>query len=162
MTLDPAQTASLRTSLRQARMIWFALCFGAPLLLYGFASGILPLGRAAFRVGFAAVPWRHPLVYGILILSGLTLVAAGILPEWLSRRWQPKDPSIFHRLRLRHLITCLFLLTVPLEGFLLDALLGPDVASLSLALMVVPVVAGCMLYPNEHDWRYRFELSQAH
>ena len=50
------------------------------------------------------------------------------------------------------LFTCVFLDPIEACGLAL----GPQLASLALALMLVPVVAGCIIFPNGSDWRLRF------
>ncbi len=142
-----------------ARIIWISLCFGTPLIilfLYNFL--ILHGGAGGFLSGFGMVPWKSPLVYGLLSLSGLTLVASAILPELLLKQFKFKEPSVFVRLRVRHLLTCLFLESIAVYGLVLGFTFGPGLASLSLGLILVPMVAGCVIFPTEHDWRYRFSL----
>ena len=159
--MTPEQIASMRSNLLQARLIWISLCFVAPVLfLIGYDAIILNGARAAFLAGFADVPWTAPVVWLSLTVAAIILVAAAILPERLSARVLFRDKSVFHLLKLRHFITCLFLLAVPCLGFMLGSILGPAVASLSLLLTGVPMLAGCALFPNANDWRYRFKLAQ--
>ena len=163
MTLDPEQKLSMQKSLQVARIIWFTFCFAVPLLLLlGYGLLVLHGHPAAFLAGFSGVPWKDPIVYGFIIVAVATLAVAAIFPERLSTLWKFKDTSIFYRLRIRHLWTCALLETIPFYGLALGLLLGPGLASLALAFLVVPMVAGCMIYPNENDWRYRFKLAHEH
>ena len=163
MPMTPVQVASMKTSMLRARMLWLALCFGMPAaLLVGFTFRVLGGHPSPFLAGFGEVPWTNPIVFGLVLLALVSVLAAAVLPESLSRQFKFKDPSIFFRLLVRHFLTCIFLETVAIYGVVLGCLLDPRSASLTLALLLVPMLVGCVIFPNENDWRYRFELENEH
>jgi len=92
--------------------------------------------------------------------SALVLASAAVLPERLANAGRLRPASIFIRLRNRHTFTCLFLDLISASGLILGLALGPQSASLARALMLLPMVAGCIIFPNRSDWRYRFAQEQ--
>ena len=151
----------MKKTMLYARSIWLALCFGTPaVLLFAFNVQVLQGHPASFLTGFASIPWRNPLVLGMLTLSVATLIALALLPERLSNLDRFKASPIFSRLLIRHVLTCGLLESIAIYGFLLGFVLDATLASLSLVLMLVPMGVGCIIFPNEHDWRYRFSLEQ--
>jgi len=108
------------------------------------------------------VPWKNSIIFLILLMSLITAIATVILPEIFSKNIKFKYRSIFNRLIVRHSITCSFIDLFAIYGLVLGNTLGPNLASLSLVFMSVPMIVGCIIFPNQNDWRYLFELEHEH
>jgi len=163
MPLNPDQEEFMQKSLLIARLIWLFLCFVAPLtiiIIYYFQ--VLHGDVAGFLTGFGMVPWKNSIIFLILLMSLITAIATVILPEIFSKNIKFKYRSIFNRLIVRHSITCSFIDLFAIYGLVLGNTLGPNLASLSLVFMSVPMIVGCIIFPNQNDWRYLFELEHEH
>ena len=157
--MTPVQEKTFNDAILAARVTWFVLCFLVPLGLAGVhLFQVLHGSPGAYFAGFGGVRWWHPSVFIPVLASVLVLASAAVLPEHLACAGQRRERSIFVRLRNRHTFTCVFLDAIAACGLVLGLVLGPQLASLALALMLVPVVAGCIIFPNGSDWRFRFAL----
>jgi len=159
MPMTPEQLTAMKSSMLYARLLWLSFCFVTPLaLLLAFSTIVLQGHPSAFLAGFAGVPWKDPIVFGLLLVAVACLIGAGLLPERITGAERFRKASLFSRLLVRHLFTCAFLETIAICGFALGALRPSETASLALALMAAPMLVGCIIFPNENDWRFRFQL----
>jgi hypothetical protein len=155
MDMTPVQEKTFKDTILAARVMWLILCLLVPLGLIAVHVNLVPHGSpGAFFTGFGGLSWRQPAVFIPVLASALVLASAGVLPEHLANAGRLREASPFVRLRNRHIVTCIFLDAIAAMGLVL----GPQVASLALSLMLVPMVAGCIIFPNSSDWRYRFAL----
>jgi hypothetical protein len=151
--MTPVQEKTFKDELLAARFTWFVLCFLVPLGLMAVHFHQVPHGSpGAFFAGLGGLRWQQPAVFIPVVASALVLASATVLPEYMANAGHLREASLFVRLRNRHTITCIFLDAIAASGLVL----GPQVASLALALMFVPMGAGCIIFPNGADWRYRF------
>lgn len=159
MILDPEVEGLLNLSFKKARLVGLALCYGA------IASYLVVFFVAAFHgdaalllrslQGNPGVPWRHPLV---LVLVILTITQLAFLPTLrgvlLAKAAQAKHvaaamPQAFSAT----VILCALLETVAIYGLILGFAVGPATAPLSLLMMLMPPVAYPLLIPQREAWQ---------
>ena len=162
MPLNPDQESTLQANLRVARVLWGALSLGAPLMyLVIYCIQVLHGDPAKFLIGLGQVPWQNPIVATLLAISFMTLPVAIILPERMARNGQYANATAYAQLRVKLVITCAFLESIAIYGLVCGFILGPKLASLSLLLMLVPIVGGILTFPSEASWRQTAEHSQS-
>lgn len=156
MSLNEPQEQELKTGLLVTRILAFALCYASP-VLYALVYGIAVLTNrwSLFLQGFGTVPWTNPLVLGLLTVSATTLAGAFLLPDLLLRAQLRMKLPPLPALRTRSLIAFAMLEAVAIYGLVLGFVVGPPVASLTLALLLVPPAACPLLLGSEEQWRER-------
>lgn len=156
MFLNEPQEQELKATLRVTRILAFALCYASP-VLYALVYGIAVLRNQwnLFLQGFGSVPWANPLVLGLLMASVTTLVGAFVLPDILLRAQLRMKLPPLPALRTRSLIAFAMLEVVAIHGLVMGFVIGPPVASLTLALLLVPPAACPLLLGSEEQWRER-------
>lgn len=158
MSLMEPQEKELQAALRVTRLITLAICLGGPvlyILVYGMV--VLKGQWALFLQGFDQVPWRTPLVLVLLALSATTLAGAFRLPRTLATGQPQKRLPALLALRTGSIIACALVEAVAIYGLVLGFVLGPTVAPLSLALMLVPPCYCLLNLPQEGTWRAFYE-----
>jgi len=167
MPLNPEVEALLDLSFKKARLVGLAICYGA------IASYLLVAFVAAFHSNAAlllqslqgrpGVPWRHPLVIGLVIL---TVTQLAFLPTL-------KGLLMAKALRARHAAAamplafsataalCALLETVAIYGLVLAFAVGPATAPLCLLMMLIPPVAYPLLVPQREAWESMVEEIQS-
>jgi predicted cobalt transporter CbtA len=106
---------------------------------------------APFLGGFSRLPWSDPRVPGALAAGAVALALALGLPGRLGRLDPPR--SALATLRARNLLSSALLVAVAVSGLYLGVKLGPPAASLSLVLILAPMVRGWFVLPREARWR---------
>ena len=76
-----------------------------------------------------------------------------MLPGLLARARQQKDLPPLSLLRARSITSFALAEAIAIFGLVLGFVLGPAVATLSLALMLIPLCFGPLLFPSEPAWR---------
>ena len=152
MSFPPDLERELKQSVRQARLVAATCCFIAPLMY------ILCLGTQAYRGswalflgGFGQLPWTDHRVPGALAAAAVALVLALAVPGRLGRLDTPR--SALAALRARNLLSSALLVAVAVCGLFVGVKLGPPAASLSLVLILAPMVRGWFVLPREARWR---------
>jgi uncharacterized membrane protein YphA (DoxX/SURF4 family) len=135
-------------ALRQARFTMLTCALAAP-ALYAGAIATQSLGGRweRFLQGFDRIPWHHPKLPWIAALAVTTFATALLLPP----RLQASSP--LSTLRLRNLLTAVFLLVTAICGLYLGMKTGPASAPLAMLLLLGPATAGLLLFPTAARWR---------
>lgn len=151
MSSAEAQEQEFQKALRGARILTLALGVGAP-LSYLVVLVVAALGGnpRLLLAGFSDLPWANPLLPVFLMLSASTLGLSFVLPNILAKR-QESDP--FGLLRTRLILRCALMESAAIFGLVLSFVLGPAAATLSLLLILVPLVGTVLVFPNEAEWR---------
>ena len=158
MPVDSQQERSLQQNLRTARIVAAILSFVMPtLFLLTYGIRVLHGHFALFLNGFAAVPWHNPIVMPLIGISAVALGAAAFLPERIAHYSQYQHATPFGRLKIKHILVCVFLEYLAVFGMLLG-ILGPDPATLALLLFCLPMAGGILMFPNEAKWREQGRL----
>lgn len=146
-----AQEPDFQKALQVARILALALGIGAP-LSYLLVLVVAALGGnpRMLLVGFSELPWSNPILPVFLVLSASTLGLSFLLPDLMAAK-QMGDR--LGRLRTRLIMRCALMESVAIFGLVLSFLLGPAAATLSLLLILVPMVGTVLVFPNEAEWR---------
>jgi|GEM_PF-4165703 len=166
MPLDPEVEALLDLSYRKARIAGLAICYGA------VASYLVVCFVAVFRSdaflllqslqGKPGVPWHHPLVLGLMILTVTQLAflptLRGVLMGKAARANQAAAMPLAFSATV---VLCALLETVAIYGLVLCFAMGPAAAPLSLLMMLIPPVAYPLLVPQRDAWQSLAEGIQA-
>jgi len=152
MAFPPELERELRQSVRQARMVAFTCGFVAPAMyIISLGSQVLRGRWRLFLAGFADLPWADPQVRVAMAAACLTLALALILPPRLGRPRSPR--SALATLKVRNLVGSALMAVVAVFGLRLCVQIGPPVASLSLAICLMPMVGCWAVLPAESRWR---------
>ena len=154
------QESNLESNLRVSQILAVALGFLTPVVYIAvYAIAVLQRNPSGFWVGFRAVPWGDPVLLVLLLTALGMLGAASMAPDFLAVRTPQGSSSLFGRLRVRLVIACAFLESIAVLGLVLGFVLGPEMASLSLVMLLVPVVGVILLFPRKAE--YQAELDRA-
>jgi len=159
MPLDPEVEALLNLSFKKARLVGLAVCYGAiaTYLLVVFVAAFQ--GDAALLLrslqGQPGVPWRNPLVLGLIILAVTQMAFLPTLRDILmgkarrAKHVAAAMPMAFSAT----VMLCALLETVAIYGLVLAFAVGPATAPLSLLMMLVPPLAYPLLIPQREAWQ---------
>lgn len=167
MPLEPEVQALLEISFKKARLVGLAICYGA------IASYLLVCFLAVFHgdaalllqslQGRPGVPWHHPMV---LVLMILTVTQLAFLPTLrgilMGKAMRASHVAMAMPLAFSStVVLCALLETVAIYGLVLSFAVGPATAPLSLLMMLVPPVAYPLLVPQREAWQALAEAIQA-
>ena len=152
------QEKSLRTTLLVARILVSMICF-ATVGMYAlvFSIAVLQNDVSKFAVGFAKVPFTHPALITLLVISVLTFVAVIGAKRLYYSKARPKPASVSSLNLMFAIVASALMETIGIYGLVLGFMFGPDVASLTLAMLFVTVLGGIIIFPRQQPWQSIYE-----
>lgn len=156
----PNQENSLRTTLLVGRILVSAICFAA-VAMYAlvFSMAVLQNDVSKYAIGFAKVPFSQPALIVLLVISALTFAAVLVAKHLYYTRALPKPTSVSPMNLVFVIIASALMETIGVYGLVLGFMFGPDVASLTLAMLLVTVLGGIILFPRQRAWESVYERS---
>lgn len=156
----PDQETSLRTTLLVGRILVSAICFAA-VAMYAvvFSIAVLRNDLSAFAIGFAKVPFAQPAVMTLLVVSLLTFTAVLVAKRRYDTRACPRPTSVSSMNLVSVIAASALLETIAIYGLVLGFMFGPDLASLTLAMLLATVLGGILIFPRQQAWRSVHERS---
>ena len=160
MPLDQKQEKSLSTQLLISRLIVAALCFGS-IAMYAavYLAAVLKGNIKGYLIGFKSIPFTSPPVIILLAISAITFVAVLVLLRLFQTKIRFKPSSVLGLNLVSILIASAGLETIAIYGLVLGFMFGPDLSSLTLAMLLVTVAGGILIFPRANQWRSMLEKS---
>lgn len=156
----PNQENSLRATLLVARILVSVICFAA-VAMYAlvFSIAVLQNDVSKYAIGFAKVPFTQPALIILLVISALTFIAVLVAKHLYYTRARPKPTSVSPMNLAFVIIASALMETIGVYGLVLGFMFGPDVASLTLVMLLVTVLGGIILFPRQQAWQSVHERS---
>lgn len=166
MPLAPDAQTLVDISYRKARLVGLAICYGAiaSYLVVAFVAVFQSDPSLLFQSlqGRPGVPWRHPMVLALVLLSITQMAFLPTLRGLLLAKAQRAKhlaaalPQAFNAT----VVLCAILETVAIYGLVLGFVVGPAAAPLSLLMILLPPVAYPLLVPQREAWQALAEAVQ--
>jgi hypothetical protein len=156
----PNQESALRATLLVARILVSVICFAA-VAMYAlvFSIAVLQNDVSKYSIGFAKVPFAQPALIVLLAMSALTFAAVLVAERLYYTRARPKPTSVSPMNLAFVIIASALMETIGVYGLVLGFMFGPDVASLTLVMLLVTVLGGIILFPRQRAWQSVYERS---
>lgn len=156
----PDQENSLRATLLVARILVSVICFAA-VAMYAlvFSIAVLQNDVSKYAIGFAKVPLDQPALIILLAMSALTFAAVLVAKHLYYTRARPKPASVSPMNLAFVIVASALMETIGVYGLVLGFMFGPDVASLTLVMLLVTVLGGIILFPRQQPWQSVYERS---
>lgn len=156
----PSQEKSLRTTLFVARVLVSLICFAA-IGMYAlvFSISVLNSDVSRFAVGFAKVPFAQPALITLIVISAITFVAVVVAKHLYYTKARPKPSSVSPMNLVFAIVASALMETIGIYGLVLGFMFGPDVASLTLAMLLATVLGGVIIFPRQQAWQSIYERS---
>jgi hypothetical protein len=158
----PQREISLRAPLLAARIVVSVFCF-LMVLMYAlvYSTAVLQGHFSGFATGFAKVPFSQPPIVVLLVISLFTFVGVLAYRHWFYTRAKVK-PSSFIPLNLAFtILASAFMETIAIYGLVLGFMFGPDISTLTLAMLLATMLGGILIFPREQQWSTLLENSQS-
>jgi F0F1-type ATP synthase membrane subunit c/vacuolar-type H+-ATPase subunit K len=156
----PNQEKSLRMTLLVARIIVSLICFAAvAMYTLVFSIAVLQNELSKFAIGFSKVPYTQPALVTLLVVSIFTFVAVLVAKYLYYTKARPKPSSVPSLNLVFAIVAAALMETIGIYGLVLGFMFGPDVASLTLTMLLVTVLGGVIIFPRQQAWQSRYERS---
>jgi hypothetical protein len=144
----------IEKDLRSTRIIWTILSFCFPIYLsYIYINSVLHGNAKLFFSGFSNIPWSDPFVMILLGLAIFECLFCIFLFRFIPKIIKLKKIGFARLYRVRILLTLAILDSVAIYGLVIGVTHGSRMASMSLCLLLVPVIGGIVMAPNEKEFR---------
>ena len=112
-----------------------------------------------FGTGFGKVPFAQPALVSLLVIAALTFVAVIVAKHLYYAKARPKPSSVPPMNLVFTIIASALMETIGIYGLVLGFMFGPDVASLTLAMLFATVLGGIIIFPRQRAWHSIYERS---
>lgn len=150
----------LQTSLLVARIIVSIICFAMP-FLYAlvFSTAVLQGNMSKFAIGFSKVPFSRAPITVLLVISVLTFLGVNAIKYFFYVKATPKPSSVIPMNIVFAVVASALMETIGIYGLVIGFMYGPEVASLTLSMLLVTVLGGVIIFPRKQAWQTRYETS---
>jgi len=154
----PNQEKSLRTTLLVARILVSMICFAAVgMYALVFSIAVLQNDVSKFGIGFSRVPFTQPTLTTLLVLSVITFVAVIVAQHLYYSKARLKPSSVASLNLVFATVASALMETIGIYGLVLGFMFGPDVASLTLAMLLATMLGGVIIFPRQQAWQSIYE-----
>lgn len=151
---DSTGEKSLRTSILVARIVVSIICFVMPFLyLSVYSTAVLQGNISKFVIGFSKVPFKQAPIVVLLVISAFTFLAVNGMKYFFYTRTTLKPSSVIPLNIIFCIVASAFMETIGIYGLVIGFMYGPEVASLTLTMLLVTVLGGITIFPRNLDWR---------
>lgn len=157
---NPTKEKSLQTSLLVARIVVSIICFVMPCLyVLVYSTAVLQGSMSKFAIGFSKVHFSQAPITVLLVISVLTFLAVNGVKYFFYAKATPKPSSVIPLNIVFAIVASAFMETIGIYGLVIGFMYGPEVASLTLTMLLVTVLGGVIIFPRKQAWQTMHETS---
>jgi len=124
-----------------------------------FSIAVLQSDLSKFAIGFSRVPFTQPALITLLVISFITVIGVLVAKHLYYTKARPKPSSVPPLNLVFTLVAAALMETVGIYGLVLGFMFGPEVASLTLVMLLITVLGGVIIFPRQQAWHSVYERS---